>query len=498
MLSQSLSLPPPLPLPRRISRAWIAETLARAEAEFRWCWRLVRVLKRPDDAGPDAGTDILRFQPRLVEAIIALEAARRAVRSELKRLKREGCRYDRRWLTNRRASLERFQQALSDTLAIGRAIGDGFAWFFYEKDRRLIGEHFKHHAQAELPVSIGGLGERMLVHGLPGFEGRLVLYHGTTTFLRLGDVSFVDLPTRRVQAIAELKTRKVSDGEYRLMLHVIADATTFAPGSLEGSTEIISFAASTEDLRDVMRERLEAQIERMSRAVAGARDGKPAKRLGQPSTFQFEALADSIRTATSGKLRLTRAGPGLLVGALRASSGRSFATDLRVRDGADRLMGDVIKQAMEIMDPERPDNALVVGSAGGGVKGLSASFAGLPPVWWPMDDAALEEVLFGKVLLVTLYNPVHLRRAMEARGLFAVEGQDVLVGTVDGRAVQLEAFSHFDRLIQSEFMSMDSVLDMIDATFAVAREKGLEGGVRMSIHAQVTTGDHAHEDDLGG
>jgi hypothetical protein len=153
---------------------------------------------------------------------------------------------------------------------------------------------------------------------------------------------------------------------------------------------------------------------------------------------------------------------------------------------------------MEIMDPERPDNALVVGSAGGGVKGLSASFAGLPPVWWPMDDAALEEVLFGKVLLVTLYNPVHLRRAMEARGLFAVEGQDVLVGTVDGRAVQLEAFSHFDRLIQSEFMSMDSVLDMIDATFAVAREKGLEGGVRMSIHAQVTTGDHAHEDDLGG
>ena len=67
------------------------------------------------------------------------------------------------------------------------------------------------------------MGEIQFIRHVPVVAGHLVLYHGITTFLRVGDVSLISLDgTRRVAAIGELKTRPDHEDEMlniSLLLH---------------------------------------------------------------------------------------------------------------------------------------------------------------------------------------------------------------------------------------------------------------------------------------
>lgn len=495
----------PLPLPAqttplpRLSRRAVKAVLEATDVELRWAWSLVRTLKHPETLNDDFGPDLLEFQPRLVEAIVRLEAFAHAVRAEQKRLKRDQKRYVKSWLKHRQSLLGLYLTALTTSLASARAVGDGFAWFFHEKDRRLIGEHLKHPRLADVPLGIGGLGERLLVHGLPHLDGRILIYHGTTTFLRIGDATLIDLPSRRVHAIAELKTRKIKDGEYGLTLHFIADAQDKLPRTPKIRKRVRAEAEATEpELKPELQERLDAQLKRMGLALKDARAEKAAVHFGKQGEFHFAELSDAVRRATTLRFTLVQAGPALVIGALRHRGWGSFNADLKgSRDLSHGLLNGIADRVIGIMAPGRPDNAVFIDAPGSGDT-LPVTRQGLPPAWWPMDDEALADILFGRVMVVTFYNPAHLRLAMETRGLFPTDMPDLLRGTLEGRRVELSAIRHFDWMIQHNFMSLDSVVAMLDETLKSAVEQSAEGGVRIEINAQVTTGAAAHEGDEDG
>lgn len=488
--------PPPLP---RLSRHAVKAVLKTTEAELQWAWSLVQTLKHPETLNDDFGSDLLEFQPRLVEAIVRLEAFARSVRAEQKRLKRDQKRYVKSWLKHRQSLLGLYLTAISTSLASARAVGDGFAWFFHEKDRRLIGEHLKHPRLADVPIGVGGLGERLLVHSLPHLDGRILIYHGTTTFLRIGDATLIDLPSRRVHAIAELKTRKIKDGEYRLSLHFIADARGKLPKTPKTRSRVRADAEAAEpELKPELQERLDAQLKRMAAALKYARAGKAAVRIGKQSKFHFAELSDAVGRATTRRFTLVQAGPALVIGTLRHRGSGSFNADLKGSGSLSQgLLDGVADRVIGIMAPGRLDNAIFIDAPGSG-ETLPVTHQGLPPVWWPMDDEALADILFGRVMVITLYNPAHLRLAMEDRGLFPTDIPDLLRGEFEGRRVELSAIRHFDWMIQHNFMSLDSVVAVLDDTLKSAVEKSANGGVRVEINAQVTTGDAAHEGDEDG
>lgn len=420
----------------------------------------------------------------------------RGIKAEQKRLKRERGRFRKGWLARRQAALNRYVNALGASLDLGRAIGDGFAWFFYEKDRRLIGEHLKHPKQADLPIGIGGLGERLFVRGIRVLDGRMAIYHGTTTFLRIGDVSFIDLPSRRVHALGELKTRKVADGEYRLMLHLVAGSEDLIPKPKPTTRagQKAAEAAPEPPLRPEIQARLETQIRRMHRAVGDAKGKKPATRIGHPADFYFGDLADLVRRSHSGSFTFAQTGPAMVIGAYRWRGGAAFSNDLiDSRADVGRMIKGIKGPVVAIGLKGRMDNALYIDTPGYG-RTLTVTLQGLPPAWWPMDDDALADILFGRVMIVSVYNSAHLRAAMETRGLIAQLGTDSLKGEFEGRKLELGVISHFDRMIQHCFMSLESTLELIDQSLRLTREQGVGRGVTVSIHAQVTTGDAAHEE----
>lgn len=487
--------PPPI---LRLSKKNVAQAIQHAGEVFEWCWTVVCRLKRPSSVDDDFGFDIADFQFKLVEAIAKLENLLRAIRAEQKRLKQNRKSYNRNWLSQRMSALRLYQTAIVSNLSIGRAVGDGFAWFFYEKDRRLISEHLKHQIQTELPIGIGGFGERLMVRGVRSLDRKMAIYHGTTTFLRIGDVSLIDLKSRRVHAIGELKTRKVSDQEYQLMIYLVAGSPDNLPKTTGTSEHTPSKTPTPRvSLPADIQSRLNTQMRRMDGAMSGARHKKPSERVGQAGKFYFEQVADVVRRSSPKKLKLVQAGPALLIGALKHSRNRSFAADLTGgKSDIKRLMDDVPEWAMKIMAPGRPDNALSVDMLGYG-EALTVSTEGIPPSWWPMEEEALADVIFGRVMLVTIYNPSHLRQAMEARGLFAVPQTDVLRGMLEGHELEITTFSHFDRLIQRSFMSVESVVDMVDTSLKVTLTQQKRGISRVSVQAQVTTSDEAYEGDQG-
>src|SRR2546430_135769 len=56
-----------------------------------------------------------------------------------------------------------------------------------------------------------------------------MLYHGITTFLRIGDVSFFDVSTGRISAIGELKSVPVEPGKLSVRLHIISSNRNKVP-----------------------------------------------------------------------------------------------------------------------------------------------------------------------------------------------------------------------------------------------------------------------------
>ena len=445
---------------------------------------LVR-LKYPQPDDEEFPNDIVRFQGRLVGAVSDLEGLSAAIKVEIKRLKGQKARLTPKYYERHLAALDRYETALADSLAISRALGDAFAWFFYENDRALIQDHLKHDRQATLPVGVGGLGERLFVNSIRGLGGKLMIYHGVTSFLRIGDVSFVNLKTRRVEALGELKTYKASDTEYRIGLHLAAETQAKIPKPdawLTRSRPLDDASKSPPEMHPDQKRRLERQLKRMSTAIKG-RGGDPQRlSKGVKGMFHFDALAEVIGRSRSDRFEWIQAGPAMIVGVLRCPGGRAFGSDLRPsRKDVTPMLEGVQEMAVKIALLDRDDNSLNIHMPGAG-DALLLSAEAIPLAWWPMADQALHDLLFGEVMLVTLHNDAHLRQAIEVRGYEpAPSGPGCYRRTrPDGRIQVIEHLDYFHRLTQAGFMSLDSVLAMIDGTMAIAEARP-ERTVRIGI-----------------
>lgn len=125
------------------------------------------------------------------------------------------------WFRHRLKLISDYQEAIKTTISVGKCLGDSFAWTFYRNERQYLEEHYKHHKQLQSPPGTGGEGELGFLDAFGVVNGHIALYHGLTTFLRLGDFSFVDLKKRSLTAIAELKTVQLSGKGMRGLISVI-------------------------------------------------------------------------------------------------------------------------------------------------------------------------------------------------------------------------------------------------------------------------------------
>lgn len=193
-----------------ITGADIRSAVDVAEASYRECLTTLSSLKGEGSLDKNA---LLGFQPRLGQTLLELSNMYRALHQEKLMVVSKKNQLSPNWFKRRLRLINDYQEDLKSTISLGKCLGDSFAWAFYRNERQYLEKHYKNHMQVHSPPGVGGQGELAFISTVGVINHNIVLYHGLTTFLRLGDFSFIDLRSLKLTAVAELKTRPSSDGE---------------------------------------------------------------------------------------------------------------------------------------------------------------------------------------------------------------------------------------------------------------------------------------------
>jgi len=280
-----------MPPPAMFTSTQIEAGILEAEKKFTECWSSLLTLRQNGVDANELRRVILSFQPTLGGALYKLETLYQKVCQEGRHLVGRRENLNQKGFRKRLHTLNGFKHLLKESSDVGKALGDAYAWCFYEKERELLRKHFEHEPNPHPPTGIGGLGEIEFVTRIPLFRNCLVIAHSTTTFLRLGDISLIDLATGRVAAIGELKTCQAGDSAITIKTFLVGPEWSKKKMREARSVEISHSHTEPQPLPPQLQERLDRQLLRMKESF------KPKTSAG---------TIDSFNTAGSfhhGKLR---------------------------------------------------------------------------------------------------------------------------------------------------------------------------------------------------
>lgn len=459
-----------------ISARAVREALNDAEQKLAWCTRVVGALSgyKADEA---TGENVIEFQQRLYRIIADLEALYLRIKREEKRLISAKARYTPIWFAKRMAQLSAYSKKLRDGLMLARAVGDGFAWFFYERDPQLIEEHCKLQPQLLLPTDLGAAGERILLENLRGVDGKFMLYHGITSLLRIGDFSFVDMSSLRVACLAELKTSRIDPQRINLSLSIISGNKDQLPKfSMRKPSKPREPAPP---LSASMQARFERQRKVMQEAIVAAKKVRDGLTISSDLNFHYRELEDVVRRSHPRAFEYVKAGNGLIIGAWRVPGARSYGAPSPMRQikRMPELASDMPAWATKILDAGHAWNSLAFGGLGGD-ESLKARSTGLPFFAWPVDPQVLADIAFERVIVITLFNAGHLIKRLH------VDGYDVgldekgrlkrATKQVDDKLIELENYNYFMSLVPWALMTEDAVMSMIEQTIETTKSVPLD------------------------
>lgn len=447
-----------------ITRTEVETVVNRAATAYEQCWSTLAALKS-GRISEHVGLSLVQFQPTLGTALAQLSSTYRKLSAEKQaRIQAKSC-LAPAWFARRMRFLSSQQEIICRAVYVGKSIGDGFAWFFYQNDGAYLYEHLKEPEQLLIPSGVGGFAELETVRKIPVANGHFLLYHGITSILRLGDFSLVRLDKLKVITVGEIKAGKPAAGRLNITMLYPCDPTTGKTVEPQRVSAQRVRERRNESLSASARDRLARQMRRMVEAhstLNSERDKRIAYEL-RDRVSEFEEFVGGI--ATSG-CSFRRLGKSLLLMGISMPR-RSLYDRLRGGTGTNwnSKIAGIEQQAVALVAAGRADNALYVGSWFFHEDGKISHRPGMThPVWWPISSEALKRVVLQEVLIFTVFNPAHLFEALEAAGFkitadfpkkFSAEK------TIGGASMTVGGMSHYFEMIQHYFFSEEDVVGML-------------------------------------
>ena len=454
-----------------IGRRRVRACIDGAEKSFAQCWRTLVAIKTMKVDGKE----MFEFQPNLATALFGLDDIYRRLTEARKRLIRDKASHPTAWFERRMRSSDKDLKGLRSAIDVGRSLGDAFAWLFYKQDQPLLERHFQQPLNPHTPAGIGGIGELEFVRQIrpPGF---FALYHGITTFLRIGDVSFYDLKTRSISAIGELKSTPVGPGELTIRVHLIGKMGSTIPFVDHArKVEIRARAPNEPDNHAPFQARLNKQLKLAAQVARAEATSRKASLL---DAYHMKELGLFAEQLSETGIAYQQVGKGLLIAGAAAFRGRSLSGRIFSRTSDKfvlKRMRKITRHVTALADPTLPDNSIYFSEFDNCVR------LGWPPLfWYPCEANFLEALYFQRLMLATVYNPAHLFKRLRTRGyqvaLQPAEGGappaiEVTKKTPNG-VMRIEHFDFFLRLIQQRFMREERIIEMLDAGASEAPQIG--------------------------
>ena len=459
--------------------------LDKAEKAFESSWNVLLKMKRQNLSGEDA-ISLLEFQSHLAKILFAIEKCRNKIIQEEKRLVKNKNRYKNQWFVQRLKSLGNCKKSLELVTNIGKAIGDSFAYWFYRWDLDLLEEHKKHQIIRNFPTGIGGIGEIEFTEKIKHLQNKLVIYHGTTNILRIGDISLFDLETLQIVALGELKTKKVGKNQISIDLIITSPKTR--------DVFEVKNIKKAEPIDYIDKARLERQLNSISKALNIYNPIKDDNRLKLQKDlhdkFNTKPVVELYGISNRKKLSSIKVSDGLIFTGIKNNS-KSFINKFLVDRKYSTKEGDydqIIEVVKQTMKENSLNNGIILNELLYNKNNDIFYASGASPLFWlPVSDHILKDIYFKSFFVVILFNPVHLIDKLVEKGVHVISKyynmDDTFKPNRNGQ-IRIERFDSFIPYITYHLQTEESIIDSIEVVQNEIKEKNIKHNMRFDFKIQ--------------
>lgn len=438
-----------------ISALKFRKLIDHTEKTYAKCWKFLSDWK--EGRWVFSADELLSFQPTLAEALFHLSETYNALSQERRSVISRKKLLSPKWFNQRMKRLSRYQDAITELVNIGRILGDSFAWIFYRSERKHLRKHFAHQPIRQLPTGVGGRGELAFISEIRTWHGQFTIYHGITSFLRIGDVSFYDPVSKKITGIGELKTESNSGSAVELRLYLLW------PANSKKVWRRLSEPVKTAErpLPFKRQQQLEKQLETMADSLNPSKAQQVIKVRNKTHLNEFRQLAKRLSQRT---LAVEQAGDGLLLCGFRSNRERSLFSRLlpRATVKIDKRLDGIETHWLKIVDMSQAGTSYDTNCTFIGSLDLGAYPGTTPMFWWPVPLEFVRKLAFHEVTVITVYNPAHLIRKLRLLGFeVRLNGTQVSLTRRVGKVqAEMGDMHHFLHYIQQHLVWEDFVLEI--------------------------------------
>lgn len=333
-----------------------------------------------------------------------------------------------------------------------------------------------------MSAGVGGYGEYELARKLSSVDKHLVIHHSLTSFLRLGDLSLWSSHTQRVVGIGEVKSGPVVDGKVSIHVDYIfrADAKLtkdfWRPAKLsEDFAQKVELPARHESRRQRQLRDIKEVIGKVSA------ESRSAPGLSHEVDTHIAELGSAIEECSVDECRFISAGPGLSLIICRPAPWQHG--EFRLGDETER---ELPREAIKLLLPNSPWNSLTMGSVGYTKNGMPNHVLGMRPLLWDgLSERPLKDLVFDRIVAITLFNPAHLLEALQETGfepeLVAKPWNFKLVRQAGKHTLTLFNLDYFFRLRTVGLYRHESVLELVQRSIAATEDAAAGKSAKVSF-----------------
>jgi len=384
--------------------------LDKTECKYLECWKILSSFKKKPDKS------IVLFQGILCETLIDLSKAYKQINQLRNNLIERKKDFSKTWFSSIQKTLSDRQKTIVEVSGIGKAMGDSFAWLFYHNDRALLDEHLKHQYSKIMPTGFGGFGEMMFVKNIKMIDKYLVIYHGTTTILRIGDISLIDLGKLKVAGIGEIKSSPIVRG--KLSIGILMNFTNSSLPIKMPKTKKLKKGSMIDELPQKSKDRLKRQMIKISKTLSEESIKKPNENINQYLKYYYNDFEKLFDKSIHNTFSYGQFGKGLLCGIYRERK-RSLYSIFCSKSNIE------FNSNLEELKP-RSEKLLLKGSKFNDIKigallylddGTPWLMPGaIPLFWWPINIEIIKKIIFHQCITFTVYTSAHFVDALQKEG----------------------------------------------------------------------------------
>lgn len=416
------------------------------------------------------------FQPMLAECLYELMQFYHKLQTEKKQLIGDKHNYNQKEFSALMSSNASYAKVVSQTIQLGKSLGDAFAWFFFRENRPELDKHFDHEATGLYVSGIGGFGELEFIKNNRFIDGLYVIYHGITTMLRIGDFSLYHA-VHGVVGVGELKTVQEGD-RFKVSVHITAKTKIQVDGVDNYSGDNKFEARIQEVQKDFpsIRNQLKTQSELMQ-----------VKDIEKSDELYGDYEYELINKLSHNNAITINCDKSLLL----LAQWSKFADLFSILFEPEKELNppeNFIEEVKSLADPTDDFNEFIIGKLTNHVNLMN-----IPILWWNINEDICRDIYFNRISIVTVFNPAKLLKFYVADG-FTVKADCELerieiTKEVDQHRISIGNFGSICYLITNSLMKTDAV-------YAFSRKvtKAIELG-EFEPNSQIEM--HIHQNNFG-